>query len=176
MLRAEKTYPRTYVGTSIRIRPAERTAPVPIAFPYADDAEREHAERLAAARQQLAHEGMLHPTWEELTEQERADAMVDAVWYLRAGRRAGLYGFDSARPAITVRDTNGQPIPREGYEAFLRTWIEKNGTGDRLALLDDTERFVVAALLDELCGVYPKEQLGQLAREVAVKLNDRRGA
>ncbi|WP_433257706.1 hypothetical protein ACQPYK_21285 [Streptosporangium sp. CA-135522] len=149
---------------------------MPIAFQYADDAEREHAERLAVARQQLAHEGEPHPTWEELTEEERKEATVEAAWYLRAGRRAGLYGFNTARPVTAmVRDINGQPISRDDYEAFLRTWIEKNGTGDRLALMDSAEMFVVAALLDELCGVYPKERLGQLAREVAVELNDRRG-
>ncbi|MFF5207514.1 hypothetical protein [Streptosporangium sp. NPDC000396] len=149
---------------------------MPLPFPYADDVEREHAERLAVARQQLAHEGALHPAWEELTEEEREGATVEAVWYLRAGRRAGLYDAEASPPVTAmVRDTNGQPIPRDEYETFLRTWIEKNGTGDRLALLDSAETFVVAALLDELCGIYPKERLGQLAREVVTELNDRRG-
>ncbi|WP_433358710.1 hypothetical protein [Streptosporangium sp. CA-115845] len=149
---------------------------MPISFRYADDAEREHAERLAAARQQLAHEGVLNPSWEELTDDERAGAMVEAVHYLRAGRRVGLYGFDAA-PAVTamVRDLAGKPIPRDDYEAFLRTWMDDKDTGDRLPVLDGAEAFVVTALLDELAGVYPKEPLGQLAREIAVRINDRRG-
>ncbi|MEV8635712.1 hypothetical protein AB0395_29035 [Streptosporangium sp. NPDC051023] len=147
---------------------------MPIVFQYADDAEREHAEKLAAARQQLAHEEMLLPTWEELADEEREKAMVEAARYLRAGRRAGLYDVDRAQPVTTrVRDTNGKPIARDEYEAVLRTWIEKNGTGERLALLDRAELSVVTALLDELCGAYPKERLGQFAREMAMKLNDR---
>ena len=48
--------------------------------------------------------------------------------------------------------------------------------GERLALLDDGEARVVAALLDELaalCG--ERDPVGELAREMAVRLNDRRG-
>lgn len=47
--------------------------------------------------------------------------------------------------------------------------------GDRRPLLDDGEAFAVAELLDELAGVYHGEPLGDLAREMAVRLNDRRG-
>ncbi|GAA3114043.1 hypothetical protein [Streptosporangium carneum] len=149
---------------------------MPIAFKYADDAERQHAEKLAAARQQLAHEKGLLPTWEELTDEEREQSTVEAAGWLRAGRRAGLYDFDGAPPVTAVvRDTSGKPIPREHYEAFLRDWIEKNGTGERLAMLDRAELSVVTALLNELCGVYPKERLGQIVREMAVELNDRGG-
>lgn len=44
-----------------------------------------------------------------------------------------------------------------------------------LALLNEPEAHVVAALLDELAGVYPDEQLGRLARTMAVRLYDRLG-
>jgi hypothetical protein len=45
----------------------------------------------------------------------------------------------------------------------------------RLALLTEAEALVVAALLDELLGVYPGEPLGGLARDLAVRLYDRLG-
>jgi hypothetical protein len=45
----------------------------------------------------------------------------------------------------------------------------------RLPLLTEAEALVVAALLDELLGVYPGEPLGALAREMAVRLYDRLG-
>jgi len=45
---------------------------------------------LARERQQLAHEGMLHPTWDELTDAERAGSLPDARSYLVAAIRAGL--------------------------------------------------------------------------------------
>lgn len=77
-----------------------------------------------------------------------------------------------------MRDTNGKPILRDDYEGFLRAWMEnwmKKETGSRLPVLEGAEAFVVAALLDELASVYTKEPLGQLAWEMAVRLNDRRG-
>ncbi|MFI6883938.1 hypothetical protein [Streptosporangium canum] len=91
---------------------------------------------------------------------------MTAVHYLRAGRRAGLYGFDSA-PAFTVmvRDTNGKPILRDDYEGFLRTWMEEKETGSRLPVLEGAEVFVVASALwhwpDKLAG---QQRLGGLAR------------
>ena len=45
----------------------------------------------------------------------------------------------------------------------------------RLALLNEQEALVVAALLDELAGVYDGEPLGRLARAMAVRIYDRLG-
>jgi hypothetical protein len=45
---------------------------------------------LAKARQQLAHEGTLWPTWEELTDTEREDSLPDARDYLESAINAGL--------------------------------------------------------------------------------------
>ncbi|MFF4413019.1 hypothetical protein ACFYY8_10850 [Streptosporangium sp. NPDC001559] len=149
---------------------------MPIAFHYADDTERGHAEKLAATRHRLLNEGTSHPAWEELTDGERERAAAEAAWYLRAGRRAGLYDRNVAPPVTSMaRGADGRPISRDDHEAQLRAWIEKNGTGERLALLDRAELSVVTALLNELCGALPKERLGQFAREMAVKLNDRGG-
>ena len=47
---------------------------------------------LAQARQQLAHEGMLHPTWGGLTPDEQEGSLPDARNYLEAAIRAGLVG------------------------------------------------------------------------------------
>ncbi|MGW2843974.1 hypothetical protein [Streptomyces sp. NPDC001274] len=45
---------------------------------------------LAKWRQQLSHEGVYNPTWEELTDQEREDSLPEARNYLKAAIRAGL--------------------------------------------------------------------------------------
>lgn len=52
--------------------------------------EREDAERLAAARQQLAATGTGRPAWHELTDDERATSTMAAVHYIRAARQADL--------------------------------------------------------------------------------------
>ncbi|MFI6637139.1 DNA translocase FtsK [Nonomuraea fuscirosea] len=73
-------------------------------FEYADDVEREHARRLAAARQALAAEHYAdYPESTGLFPFPGAqDAlMVDAALYLRAGRRAGLFAFDVPDVAAT---------------------------------------------------------------------------
>jgi hypothetical protein len=45
---------------------------------------------LAKARQQLAHEGALCPTWEKLTDKKREDSLSDARNYLESAINAGL--------------------------------------------------------------------------------------
>ncbi len=45
----------------------------------------------------------------------------------------------------------------------------------RLPLLNEQEALAVAALLDELAGVYDGEALGRLARAMAVRIYDRLG-
>ncbi|MFG2408784.1 hypothetical protein ACGFR8_31460 [Streptomyces brevispora] len=45
---------------------------------------------LARSRQQLSHEGVFNPTWDELTDEEREGALPEARNYLKAAIRAGL--------------------------------------------------------------------------------------
>jgi hypothetical protein len=54
---------------------------------------------LAKARQQLAHEGMLLPTWDELTPDEQEQSLPDARNYLESAVRAGLLHSDADRDA-----------------------------------------------------------------------------
>ncbi|MER5649641.1 hypothetical protein [Streptosporangium sp. NPDC002524] len=85
---------------------------------------------------------------------------------------------DNTAPPVTasIRDySSGQPIPRNEYEIFLRNWMDRAGGKGQLPLLDAGEAHVVAALLDELAGEYKDEPLGRLAREMAVRINDRMG-
>ncbi|MCP3805409.1 hypothetical protein NLX83_39695 [Allokutzneria sp. A3M-2-11 16] len=68
---------------------------------YPSQAQRDRALCLAAARQQLAHEGVRWlpmPTWEQLSEREREDAILDASHWLSAATRAGL--LDDDVPAL----------------------------------------------------------------------------
>lgn len=60
-------------------------------FTYTDETEREQSQRLAEARQQLAHEFGPHlPGWAELTDEERELSMVEARNWLQAAKRCGL--------------------------------------------------------------------------------------
>lgn len=93
---------------------------------------------LAAARQQLAHEGlMLRPTWSELTDAEREDSLPDARAYLEALARAGLLATppDSdptppgEHPAAARPDLDGWDPRLDVIEA-----LEADGwTGDAMA-------------------------------------------
>jgi len=65
-----------------------------VVFTYTSQAEHDRTLRLAEARQQLAHEGSFLPTWQELTDDERATSQVAACWWLRAADRAGLTADD----------------------------------------------------------------------------------
>lgn len=67
-----------------------------VRFPFEDDAEYEAACRLAAERQQIAHEATYLQTWDELTDKDREMGAVEALHYLRAGRRAGLFSSAEA--------------------------------------------------------------------------------
>jgi hypothetical protein len=87
------------------------------------------------------------------------------------------------RPTATVRDTADQPLDRTAYAVYLRERVagaldrdaeDGRSAGEaRVPLLSEPEAAVVAALLEELAGVYPCEELGRLAREFAVRLYDR---
>ena len=57
----------------------------------------------------------------------------------------------------------------------VRRDVLERATRPRLPLLTHDEAVAAAALLDELAGVYPGEQLGSFARDLAVRLYDRLG-
>jgi hypothetical protein len=59
---------------------------------------------LAAARQQLAHNSLHLPTWDELTPTERSDSLPDARSYLMAAIRAGLVPAEVPSPAAEPLD------------------------------------------------------------------------
>ena len=79
------------------------------------------------------------------------------------------------RPTAAIRDTNGNPIDRDDYAAALWDRVEDTRGDERRPLLSDGEAAVVADLLDELAGVYGSEEMGRLARSMAVLIHDRRG-
>ena len=58
---------------------------------YASEQERADSLRLAAARQQIAVEGVFAPAWQEITGYDREMAALEARNWLRAAARAGLY-------------------------------------------------------------------------------------
>lgn len=90
-----------------------------IKIEFADAAEERDAVALAAARQEIAHEGVLSPTWDELDETEQHGAVVDALHYLRAARRALV--FPSVADAVLAAEAD-------------------QDTADRLARLDQELR------------------------------------
>ena len=143
----------------------------------------ELAPRLAEARQQLA-ERAGSPSWPELTSAEREAALLEASNYLKAAAAAGIAvaAVDLARdvptPArvtATVRDFDNRPLDRDDYASHLEARAGRGLRDERLALLSSEEGQAVAALLDELAGVYRDEDLGRLARTLAVRINDRLG-
>ena len=71
----------------------EIRVPIPgsgVVITYTSQGERDRSQRLAEARQQLAHEGRFLPTWQELTDYERTMSELEARNWLRAADRAGL--------------------------------------------------------------------------------------
>lgn len=81
----------------------------------------------------------------------------------------------TSRTTATVHDLDGNPLDRDAYAAHLRERADTDRLGPRLELLREGEATTIAALLDELAGVYPDKALGRLARELAVRLDDRLG-
>jgi len=73
-----------------------------------------------------------------------------------------------------VRDTSDNPIGRDVYACFLEKELDDPNRQGTLHVKDAEVR-VAAELLDELAAVYKDEQLGRLARELAVKLYNRLG-
>jgi hypothetical protein len=89
---------------------------------------------------------------------------------------APLAGVIPPRPTAAARDASENPLNRDEYAALLRARIigADRPTGDTLSA---AHAAVAARLLDELAGVYRGEDLGALAHELSVLLDDRaRGA
>lgn len=74
----------TYARAHVEGKQSTAHAKIPLADP--------RVLALARARQQLAHEGMLLPTWGELTPAEQEQSLPSARSYLEAAVRAGLVG------------------------------------------------------------------------------------
>jgi hypothetical protein len=77
------------------------------------------------------------------------------------------------RLTANVRDVDGNPFPRDEYAESLADQAIRVPAIDRLPLLSEGEAGAVAALLDELAGVYAGEGIGRFARELAVRIYDR---
>ncbi|TDD12893.1 hypothetical protein [Nonomuraea diastatica] len=92
---------------------------------------------------------------------------------LVAGNRPRSPADDGLAASMRDRHT-GRPLTRDELEAFLRTRMAA-AAGERLPLLETGEAEAVAALLDKLAACHRGESLGQLARELAVRLYDRMG-
>lgn len=143
----------------------------------------ELAVRLARARQQLAHDGVSAPTWDHVDDQEQQLATLEAKAYLKAAHRAGIVlaavdpGDIPAPPRLTamVRGLGGRPLDRDEYARHLAGEAPATAWERRVPILSVQEAQAVAALLDELAGVYREEDLGHFARELAVRIYDRLG-
>ena len=75
------------------------------------------APALAEARQQIAHEGVFNPRWDELTAQEQRDSSLAAASYLLSLRRiAPPPGREAAsvyvRPPFQLYEIGAEPHPR----------------------------------------------------------------
>ncbi len=87
------------------------------------------------------------------------------------------------RPTATARDPrSGRPLDRCVYTADMLARLARESldaarsstrTPPRTAALSQVEAEIIAELLDELAGVYPTEELGQLAGTLSARLRDR---
>lgn len=148
----------------------------------------ELAQRLARGRHGLAFEagrsaGTFVPPWDELDDQEQAASILEAQHYLAAAARAGsaLAALGDAplsppsRLTATIRATGGQPVDRDTCASHLRARAGRGRGEPQRPLLATEEAQAVAELLAELADVYHGEDLGHLAREIAITLYDRLG-
>ena len=78
------------------------------------------------------------------------------------------------RHMATLRDTDGNPVSRDGYALDLEEQLDAPGRQGNLSI-KAADVYVAAELLDELAAVYEDEPLGRLARRLAVKLYDHLG-
>ncbi|MGW2511288.1 hypothetical protein ACWC0A_18015 [Streptomyces scopuliridis] len=96
--------------------------------------------RLARERQQLAHEAMSHPTWDDLTDEERRDSLAPARSYLEAAERAGL--LTDYRYVIETRASGEWAAVQHGTESLT----EETYADDAMVILASQVRDVVAPL------------------------------
>jgi hypothetical protein len=142
------------------------------------------ASPLAVKLAQAVHEftsnvGPIIP-WNELSESDRANRCREAEIYIHVAARSGVAIADldatpRARLTATVRDLDNRPLDRDDYASHLEARAGRGLHDERMPLLSSEEGQAVAALLDELAGVYRNEDLGRLARTLAVRINDRLG-
>lgn len=83
---------------------------------------------LAKARQQISHEGVLNPTWDELTPDEQEGALPYARSYLYAAIRAGLIPSD-------IPPSDDHMAVRVDEEGFLYCDYPTTPAGDEVARL-----------------------------------------
>jgi len=93
-----------------------------VSYSFISQDERDRSLQLAVARQQIAHEGTFLPTWQELTDDERATSEVAARNYLRAAVRAGLL------PERTPGREISPDAPRWGVPVDLAQLLEAGGS------------------------------------------------
>ncbi len=94
---------------------------------------------LAKARQQISHEGVHNPTWDELTPAEQEGALPDARNYLHAAIRAGLIPSDTppSNDHMAVWADEGgflycdYPTTPAGDEIARLFWDEESATSRR---------------------------------------------
>lgn len=112
---------------------------------------------LAKARQQISHEGVLSPTWDELTAEEQEGALPDARNYLHAAIRAGLVPADTMptqddeTAADRLRATRQTLNRYRSTLAAVRTAVTdaKACTGEGCTV---DHRDVVLALIADIAG------------------------
>jgi hypothetical protein len=82
-----------------------------------------------------------------------------------------LAGVIPPRPTAAARDESENPLNRDEYAALLRARMTGSDrpVGGTLSV---AQAAVAARLLDELAGVYRGEDLGTLAHELAVLLDN----
>jgi hypothetical protein len=78
-----------------------------------------------------------------------------------------------AKPTATIRGVDGGPLDRDDYAVCLSDHAIPLPPAEWVTVLGEGEALAMAALLDELAGVSPGEQLGMLARELAARIYDR---
>jgi hypothetical protein len=87
---------------------------------------------------------------------------------------APLAGVIPPRPTAAARDESGNPLNRDEYAVLLRARMTGEGQPSG-GTLSAAHAAVAARLLDELASVYRGEDLGALAHELSVLLDDRAG-
>ena len=101
---------------------------------------------LAKSRQQVAHEGVFLPTWDELTAEEQRQSLPDARSYLHAAMKAGLVPAQLRADRAALRDRIAEAL----YAHTHRGWAT------RYADLDRDERDTYLARADAVLAVLPE--------------------